>query len=340
MKTIFRTLAVVAGVLAAKASAQCVSYGIDFANGGDYYIDSSSNTYFSFVTVFQGCAQESINPVLVDPRNNRYSCSSISTQPEGRQVTSTCGIPFSAMYSGDWTIIIAGEAVQVQRTVSLTVGEPEEVTVTATPTIVLGITSTARAVTVQTTIDQTVSLILVPSTVTAQCGDGVTQTVTDFQNVPTVVVESTVTRTETNGQITSRWQTTETTNARCHYPTKKRSLEDRAEAAVAASTVTYTQTTFTVTQTIVSTVTAPTSTEVAFRTVTQTVNPAPTTVCRGGGENAVVTVRPNGGVTQTNLVYETTRLQGTVWVGETQYSTITNQASATACWQAGGWYGL
>lgn len=40
------------------------------------------------------------------------------------------GIPFSAMRTGEWRILIAGEEVQVQRTLSLIVGEPEETTVT------------------------------------------------------------------------------------------------------------------------------------------------------------------------------------------------------------------
>lgn len=112
----------------------------------------------------------------------------------------------------------------------------------------------------------------------------------------------------------------------------------------------------------------------------------------------MVTVNPNRPpVTETSLVYETTHLEGTVWVGyvlrsfsalvfvyllqclysspvawhgllsvernwspakithtswlekyvcrgsdgsrQTQYTTITNEASATACLQAGGWYG-
>lgn len=63
------------------------------------------------------------------------------------------------------------------------------------------------------------SLILVPSTVTEPCGDGETQTVTDFREVSTVVVETTVTRTSTEGQVTSYVETTETTQAACHYPT-------------------------------------------------------------------------------------------------------------------------
>lgn len=44
-------------VLLARVSADvaaCSSYGVDYSNGGSYYIDGSSNQYFSFITVFQG----------------------------------------------------------------------------------------------------------------------------------------------------------------------------------------------------------------------------------------------------------------------------------------------
>lgn len=51
---------------------------------------------------------------------------------------------------------------------------------------------------------------------------------------------------------------------------EKRDLEGREEAAVAAQTVTYTQTTFTVTQTVVTTIPPKTTTELAFRTLTTT----------------------------------------------------------------------
>jgi hypothetical protein len=42
-----------------RALADCSSYGVDYANGGAYYIDGSSNQYFSFITVFQGQRQSS-----------------------------------------------------------------------------------------------------------------------------------------------------------------------------------------------------------------------------------------------------------------------------------------
>lgn len=41
-------------VLAVQVLGQCVSYGIDYANGGEYNIDSTLNEYFSFTTIFQG----------------------------------------------------------------------------------------------------------------------------------------------------------------------------------------------------------------------------------------------------------------------------------------------
>jgi hypothetical protein len=243
------------------------------------------------------------------------------------------------MKSGTWKIIMSGQQVQVQRSMTFTVGVPETTTVTATPTIVLGITSTPRASTVLSTIQQTVTLILVPATVTQQCNG---QTVTSIGRAPTVTLTSTVLRTATDGARTSYYTTTFSTQAVCHYPTKKRDLYERAANAVAAVTVTYTQTTLTVTQTLVTTIPPRTTTELAFRTITQTVNPPPNTICSGGGRpgQTVTVAPPQATITQTNLVYQTTHLSGTVWVGQTQYTTLSNAASATACWRAGGWYGL
>lgn len=36
-----------------------------------------------------GCTDEELFPVLVDPTENRYSCSGIPTNQEGQEVTST-----------------------------------------------------------------------------------------------------------------------------------------------------------------------------------------------------------------------------------------------------------
>lgn len=39
------------------------------------------------------------------------------------------GIPFSAMKSGTWKIIVSGDQIAVQRTITLTVGIPQTSTV-------------------------------------------------------------------------------------------------------------------------------------------------------------------------------------------------------------------
>jgi hypothetical protein len=320
----------------------CTSYGVDYSNGGSYYIDGSSNQYFSFVSVFSGCASELVSPVLVSPDNNQYACSAIQTGQSGAQVTSQCGIPFSAMKSGTWRIVVAGNQIAAQRTITLNVGIPQTTTITATPTVIVGVTSTPRAVTVISTIVQTQTLILVPATVTsAACNTG-TATVTIYPQGQTVTITSTVTRTSTQGTVTSQYTTTVTTTAVCHYSNKKRDVL-KARVAVAATTVTVTQTTFTVTRSVTTTLPASTTTEALLRITTRTITPAPSTVCLGPGRPSVtVTVRVGNpiAVTQTNIIYRTVTSQGTVWLGRTVISTSTNAASATACWRAGGWYGL
>jgi len=47
-----------------------------------------------------------------------------------RLTNSHSGIPYSAMKSGQWRIVMAGQQVQVQRTMTLTVGFPETTTIT------------------------------------------------------------------------------------------------------------------------------------------------------------------------------------------------------------------
>ncbi|KAK4042660.1 hypothetical protein C8A01DRAFT_44408 [Parachaetomium inaequale] len=341
----FGCLWVLLALLAWRASAACTSYGVDYSSGGAYYIDGESSEYFSFVSVFQGCSPETISPVLVGPNDNAYACSDIKTDPAGTQVTSTCGIPFSAMVSGRWRIIIAGDQISSQRTISLTVGVPQTTRVTVSD----------DSAAVLTTLVLTETLIIVPRTVTAR-----------YQQGPTALVTSTAIRTVTDGQVTSYWTTTVSATASCHYPLSWSSLltpdrspspavtwcqnadptatEERdaaAAAAVAAVTVTYTQTTYTVTSTVVTTVPARTTTELVVKTTTATVTPNPSTVCAGGSPDVTITVNRGNPtpVTRTDIIYLTSHLSGTVWVGQTYLTTSTNSASATACWRAGGWFG-
>lgn len=58
MASFFRSAAAVLAVFAVRGVlGQCQAYGVDFANGGSYYIDGGSNQYFSFISVFQGSSQ-------------------------------------------------------------------------------------------------------------------------------------------------------------------------------------------------------------------------------------------------------------------------------------------
>lgn len=353
-----------------RALAVCSSYGVDYVNGGSYDIDATSNDNFTFTTMFQGCEQESVKPILLDPTGNQHPCSAVNTTPAGEQVTSTCEIKYSNMPSGLYKITIQGTSIGVQRTIALTVGTPAVITITATPTVVIGVTSTPNATTIYKTIAQTQTTVLKPGTITAPC-DGTTQTVTITPIAPTVTSTFIITRTVTDKKVTSHSTTTVTKTASCHYlTTKSFTVPDPAPticiglaclppglggspgvpdsvlktakrdvAAMAATTVTVTETTYTVTSTSVTTVPALTTTEEVYQTITATITPAPTTVCDDQPGPTVTITRPFATVTQTDVDYSTTHIQATVWVGETKYKTSTNKASATSCSNHGGWYG-
>ncbi|KAI0164550.1 hypothetical protein GGR52DRAFT_129751 [Hypoxylon sp. FL1284] len=350
--------------------AACSSYGVDYVNGGSYDIDASSNDNFTFTTIFQGCTEETITPVLLDPRGDQHPCSTIDTTPDGAQVTSTCQLRYSDMTSGLYKITMQGASIGVQRTIALTVGTPATITITATPTVEIGVTSTPPASTIYTTIAQTSTVVLKPGTVTAPCA-GITQTVTVTPKAPTVTSTYTITRTVTDKKVTSHSTITMTKTASCHYITTRSftvpdpqpticiglsclpghggppsvpdtviKAEKRGVEGVAATTVTVTETTYTVTSTTTTTMPAETTTEEVYQTVTATVTPAPTTVCDDTRPGSTVTItRPFATVTQTDIEYSTTHVDATVWVGETKYKTSTDRASATSCMRNGGWYG-
>ncbi|KAI1767325.1 hypothetical protein GGR53DRAFT_123575 [Hypoxylon sp. FL1150] len=364
------SLWLIIGLFTLRTLAACSSYGVDYVNGGSYDIDASSNDNFTFTTIFQGCEQETVKPVLLDPSGSQHPCSAVSTTPAGEQVTSTCEMRYSDMTSGLYKITILGMSIGVQRTIALTVGTPSTITITATPTVIVGVTSTPPASTIFETISQTQTTTLAPGTVTAPCA-GITQTITITPKAPTITSTHTITRTVTD-KVTSHSIVTITKTASCHYSTTRSftvpdpqpticiglscqippvqggalvpdtviKTAKRNVAAVAATTVTVTETTYTVTSTSVTTVPASTTTEDIYFTVTATITPAPSTVCDDNRPGTTVTItRPYATVTITDIRYTTTHVQATVWVGETKYETSTNQASATSCSMLGGSYG-
>ncbi|KAI0855915.1 hypothetical protein F4860DRAFT_429683 [Xylaria cubensis] len=210
-------ICLLAGYLALRASAACTVYGVDYSNGGSYNIDATSDELFTFTSIFQGCVQEPVKPALVDPAGHQYTCTAINTTPDGQEVKSTCSIAYSSMSSGQWRIVISGVNVAVQRVINLTSVSPSTVTVTATPTVIVGITSTPNPTTVFSTIGtQTQTLILAPETVTRPCS-GPTTTVTVTPPKETVITTSVVVRTTTDATTTKKSTTTTTKTASCHY---------------------------------------------------------------------------------------------------------------------------
>ncbi|KAL2264911.1 hypothetical protein VTJ83DRAFT_7421 [Remersonia thermophila] len=348
IKSGLRYMWLLVALLAMRASAACTSYGVDFVTGGTYSIDVTSNEYFTFTTVFQGCTWEAIRPILVGPDDNLYACSEITTEPNGVQVKSTCGIPYSAMRSGRWRIVFSGNQISTQRTLNLVVGQPQTTWVTVTPTVVVGVTTTARAQTVLSTVLITQTIIAAPRTTTIPCA-GATRTITTYLPGSTSTITSIAVRTVTTGTITTYWTTTVTATASCYLPGVNLGTARAPAAAAAAVTpaasvaaVTSTVTaTYTITSTLTTTVPGTTTTELVLRTTTATSTPPPLTVCTGAGRDTTLTVTSRNGTpaTVTDIIYLTSHLPATVWVGQTTYTTSTNSASATACWRSGGWYG-
>ncbi|THV49144.1 hypothetical protein BGAL_0209g00130 [Botrytis galanthina] len=199
--------------------ADCASYGIDFQNGGNYFINSVDNSSFTAVTQFTGCSGEA-EVILIAPNDDSWECSGIETQPDNTNMLSTCPISKNQMYSGTWTILIlanngAGDSFAAQRTFELTVGT--QATVTYIPTV--NITNVVTpSTTVPTTITDTDSTTLPAVTITAASATA-KNTVTVTPKKVTTTKTTTSTRT-----ITSRKYTfpivTVTKTASCRLPTK------------------------------------------------------------------------------------------------------------------------
>ncbi|PVH78934.1 hypothetical protein DL98DRAFT_572855 [Cadophora sp. DSE1049] len=214
--------------LANFAFGTCVSYGIDFVNGGSYFIDSTEATDFTFLSQFEGCTSgEEITPILVDPNEDEYFCSQIATTPDDTSILSTCPILQTDMFSGTWYIVIEGLTFAYVRTFTLTVGVPT--TTTAIPTITVGMTSTPDVVTTTSLSISTGSTIIAPSTVTIPC-----KTTSKTTTVTPSPVFTTTTRTITITKTTKTISTSSTkhitSTATCTPPPFPRAPDPRVQA--------------------------------------------------------------------------------------------------------------
>ncbi|KAK5656877.1 hypothetical protein OQA88_4427 [Cercophora sp. LCS_1] len=202
--------------------ADCTCTGLDYTNGGSYLVDGTNTADFTFTSVFQSCGPDTVEPILLDPTGVGYLCTEISMEASGEQQQSSCEIPYSRMISGKWSIIIQADATdfQVIREFTLTVQALEKATVTATPTVVVGVTSTLPAVVVETTLYQTSTYLGKAPVVSVQCGydRDTTFTLTQWLAPPRTTVWTTVERTRTEGSVTSVYVTTVGLSAYCHWP--------------------------------------------------------------------------------------------------------------------------
>ncbi|KAK1756961.1 hypothetical protein QBC47DRAFT_422042 [Echria macrotheca] len=314
----------------------CTCTGLDYTNGGSYLIDGTSDDDFTFTSVFSACGSDTVEPILLDPDGIGYACSTIAMQETGEQQQSSCPIAYSAMKSGTWSIIIQadGQDFQVMRTFQLTVQNVDKLTVTATPTVVVGVTSTEPAIIVETTLYQTSTYLARAPTISMQCGNNPGSILTETQVIPgpATTLYTEITRTRTEGATTATYVTTVGLNT---------GVQAREVAKAAAITSTVLQTTYTVTETSTIIVPARTSIETGLKHIVNGISVPPAQTICDEPDIATVTVL-SAEPTQTvyDVDYVTFRSQVTVWVGSTQFQTYTNRQSATACWQNGGYYGV
>lgn len=86
----------------------CYSYGVDFVDEGQYFINAASTEQFSAVSTFKGCNTGEADILLVDPNDIEYLCDDIPTTPDDTNQLSKCPIQKNQMSSGHWLLLILG----------------------------------------------------------------------------------------------------------------------------------------------------------------------------------------------------------------------------------------
>jgi hypothetical protein len=107
----------------------CLVYGIDYVDGGSYFIDSSSTSDFTAVQQFNKCNNDSASILLVQQSTeDEWECSSVPTGmfgvfnspnalenvtdspsvPDNTSQMSTCPLEKDQMTSGQWSILVIG----------------------------------------------------------------------------------------------------------------------------------------------------------------------------------------------------------------------------------------
>ncbi|KAK6438866.1 hypothetical protein LTR95_004930 [Oleoguttula sp. CCFEE 5521] len=204
------------------ANSTCNAYGIDFQNGGSYFINTLSQANFTCVTQFEGCNNDTASIMLVnDQTSDQYLCSDVPTVPDDVNRMSTCPIMKSQISSGMWSILALGNNAN---------GNPfawqRDFTLTAAPQQ----TTTTYGTITQTVSSTPLTSMITTSTVNYTSTVADTVTVTDpgattiITATPTEVTSTTIsTKTFPFTRWTPRLTTvTETHTASCTVPPRPR----------------------------------------------------------------------------------------------------------------------
>lgn len=119
----------------------CTTYGVDFEDGGSYFIDTNSNASFTFVSKFEGCNNDTASLQLVNQdTSDQYDCGEVPTVPNNASQTAKCQIRKNQLVSGKYLIIAIGnngngQPFASQRQFAIEVGAQKTTTFRRTATI-------------------------------------------------------------------------------------------------------------------------------------------------------------------------------------------------------------
>ncbi|KAI6862627.1 hypothetical protein KC323_g5393 [Hortaea werneckii] len=188
------------------ADSTCQVFGLDFQDGGSYFLNSNSSQNFMASYLFKGCNDAIADVMLVNMNNgDQYFCSSVPTVPDNSTQVSTCPVQHSQLTTANYSIITLGNngkgnPFAVQRDFVLNVGRQE----TSTVTISMPATVTSNPINTVTKI----SVVTTTSTVVPNQTPSSSPNSFGTAQSPT----QTITQTDRITQTFTRWTETDTTS--------------------------------------------------------------------------------------------------------------------------------
>ncbi|KAI7028014.1 hypothetical protein KC355_g126 [Hortaea werneckii] len=184
----------------------CQAFGLDFQDGGSYFLNSNSSHDFMASYQFRGCNDATADVMLVNMNNgDQYFCSSVPTVPDNTTQVSTCPVQHGQLTTANYSIITLGNngngsPFAVQRDFVLNVGRQETSTVTiSTPSTV-----TSNPINTVTKI----SVVTRTSTVVSEQTSS--SALSSFGTAPAPT--QTITQTDRITKTFTRWTETDTTS--------------------------------------------------------------------------------------------------------------------------------